>query len=612
MVHMAFAIMFFQVSSRASENSAYQSMMNERSNSHYHYALHLLPQLMASHSIQDVQALALMSAHVRNFPKPGAAWMMTNMTFNLAIELGLHRSAKRWASTTPKKSILEIEMRKRVFWSIMLIHVNVSSKLGRPMALRIEDFDVEIPEAVDDDFLDEVGIEKARQGKCSFLAAIEEFKTIPLAMELYSNIYAVKRSPQTYINTVRRLEHRMRQWQEQLPVELIQSKVAADDREGQVIALYMNMRPLEFQLQLRHPSLSLTDSAQFNNENLTVCMEVSRQMLHCVKELQKYKSLDTSWFQGAVYVLAITTTLFGNWEQRDQITSAGLQALKGDMDSWLSIMGDIGGLFGKSLSYTALAMTHFCLGSGTHLQDAVRVTVDSTMNLLTRYFASKTASSALSANQIISPSSTPLQGHAANQVIYNHPNRYQAYQGGSHGTSGNMEPQNRGSTYPPPEKSHLTGHDPRPYPSATQYSYPEPSSAGMTSYTDKPRSFDPMTYPGGARQQHTSAQQAAAAAAFFYENSIPSAATYTPHNPNLDGSNSQAWRQWTDTMASNVQPQQEYISSASALMQLGARNDHGPGPSVAAAGGAEMPGTMGEDMSRFWHPIIFEKLHQDL
>ena len=115
MVHTMFAILYSQYAVRAPQNAQHQIELNNSSNFHYHYALGFFAQLVASHTLADIQALAMLCLHVRNSPKPTACWMLTSIVLDLAIELGLHRSAKRWAPTA-KRSPLEIEIRKRVFW----------------------------------------------------------------------------------------------------------------------------------------------------------------------------------------------------------------------------------------------------------------------------------------------------------------------------------------------------------------------------------------------------------------------------------------------------------------------------------------------------------------
>lgn len=348
MVHTMFAIMYCQYATRAAHNAEHQAELNHSSNFHYHYALGFFAQLVASHTLADLQALTMLCLHIRNLPKPGACWMIASITLDLALELGLHRSAKRWAGNA-KRSILEIEIRKRVFWSILVIHVIVAGNLGRPMALRSDDWDVEIPKAIDDEVLSENGIDTSRLGNCNFLVGLECLKVMPIYMDLYNDIYAVKRSPQTYVDTVLRLERRIRDWVEQWPTELKHESVA-DDELGRSHFHHLAIIPLHIRLLLRHPSLSLATSPDFNSENLTVCMDVSRKMLYHARQLQKIRCLDGTWQTGALYVLAISTTLFGHWERRDQMMQNNLTVLKEDMNSWLIVIADMSSLLGRSTS----------------------------------------------------------------------------------------------------------------------------------------------------------------------------------------------------------------------------------------------------------------------
>jgi len=296
--------------------------------------------------VQDIQALTLICMHLRNFPKPGASWILTQTTMSLAVELGLHRSAKRWApDTVPNR--LDVEMRKRIFWAILAIHVTLSGKLGRPMPFRLDDFDVEMPDAVDDDLLSENGLDTSRTGRCEHEIGLVATRMLPLFMELYSTIYAVRRKPENYVATINNLEAKLRTFKDGLPPDLMNGEAGANEQEGRVFALYTQIWILEFRLLLRHPSVSLTRDAAFNGESMRICVESSRQMLGVVRQLQKYKSLDTTWYNSAVYVMAITTTLFSQWDKRGDTSAADLAALREEMDLWLDIMGDVGALLGK-------------------------------------------------------------------------------------------------------------------------------------------------------------------------------------------------------------------------------------------------------------------------
>ncbi|KAL8875185.1 MAG: hypothetical protein Q9198_006417, partial [Flavoplaca austrocitrina] len=501
-VHCVFAIMLWQFVVRNWENPVQQADCNRRSNLHYHYALSFFRRLMASHTLQDVQAMSMLCIHLRALPKPGACWMMTSTTLNLAIELGLHRSMRSWAPESRKISVLEIELRKRIFWSVLVIHIIISGKLGRPMALREDDYDVELPEPVDDNLLSEDGIDTSREGQCEFLVGMISFTFEPICIDLYNNIYAVKRSPHTYIETVLRLECRIQRYIDSWDLDLMHRWDTAND-VTKVYPLYIKMWPLEFRLLLRHPSLSLTSSSEFNNESLTICMDVSKQILKIVKQLQAWKSLDSNWQTGALFVLALSTTLFGHWERRDQLTLAGFDILKEDMKSWLSIMSDMGRFLGMDYgvprSFTGSADQD--IGSGKRLEQAVRVPVDNTLLLLSRHLASKTASSALAtSDQKITTETLPEQIHPP-QVIkagFRSPLPYpdKSSRSAIYSTDNHRRP-----SYVPENDPNNPSHHQQTF---SSYTYPEPPPQQVPNYLPNPAAL-PYTMPP---QQHPASQQA--------------------------------------------------------------------------------------------------------
>lgn len=349
-VHIVFAIMFFQSAMRNWEDAASQANLNNQSNMHYHYSLGQFYQLACSHTLADVQAMTLICAHLRSFPKPGASWMLTQITLSMAIELGLHRSVKRWHPNDLAPSPLDTEVRKRVFWAILCFHVTLSGKLGRPIAIRPGDFDVEYPEPMNDDILTpDGGIDTSKPSRCIHSVGIHAWKLQPLFMDTYSMIYAVRRRPENHVQTVTALEARLRHWQDTIPPHILKPSDAdlQEQQELRVFSLYMQQFYLELKLLLRHPSVSMTNDPVYNAESMRICVESSRHLLSVVRQMQKHKSLDTTWYNTALYVMAITTTLFAQWEKRNETSAADLAALREEMDIWLNIMKDLGGLLGK-------------------------------------------------------------------------------------------------------------------------------------------------------------------------------------------------------------------------------------------------------------------------
>lgn len=569
MVHTMFAIMYCQYATRAPKSADHQAELNRSSNFHYHYALGFFAQLVASHTLADVQALTMLCLHIRNFPKPGACWMITSIVLNLAIELGLHRSAKRWAPSN-ERSKLEIELRKRVFWSILLIHVIVAGNLGRPMALRSDDWDVELFDAIDDDLLSETGIDNSRAGNCNFLVGRQASRMIPIYMDLYNSIYSVKRSPQTYVNTVRRLEGRIRDWMEQWPQEL-REESASDNELGRVHSQHLAIWGLHARLLLRHPSLSLSTSSEFNSENLTICMEISQKMLIHVKQLQRYMSLDGTWQTTALYVLAVATSLFGHWERKDQMTPVTLAKLREDMDAWINIIGDMSIL----------------LGSGRRLQDAVRVAVDNTLNRLAQHLSTMAPSLPVSASdQYDSLSRTVTPSHTS--AASSQPNVYETYSTPNGLVNSHTHANTPRNMYLAAPNNNEPIRTPQTFSSHAQYNFN--AAYGSSS----------PTYP--------SALPATAAAANAYMSAYPNqAAQHTrdfPHNPTYGNfhspGSSDSWRDWAGVMASNLEPAPEHINSASALMQLGGRGEDNAAQTIHSGVDMQYGNTLNRATAQVW------------
>ncbi|KXL44534.1 MAG: hypothetical protein FE78DRAFT_429001 [Acidomyces sp. 'richmondensis'] len=348
MVHMVLAVMNFQWASRNGNLEA-----RAMSFKHYHYALTFIPKLITNHKVEDVQALTLICSQLRNQPCPGAAWMFTNVVFGIAVESGLHRSASSWPSSSAiEQDVHTIEMRKRIFWSLLTFHVCLSGKLGRPMPIRLEDFDIEMPNEVDDGLPGEAHTTKWR--KCSFRAAIQGFKLLRIIMQVYSTIYSIRSAPAAYEANMRQLEQDLLAFQRQIPPEL--SGGPQTTEEDRMCALYLQLAIAECELLLHHPSLCRSSSPRIMSNNLDVCLAASSKFLNAAVQLKQLKSLDTTWYYATNFLAAIFTTLFAfTTEKKDQLSSSDLTRLRADMDSWLEVLGEVGSL----------------LGSGTRLQEAV-------------------------------------------------------------------------------------------------------------------------------------------------------------------------------------------------------------------------------------------------
>lgn len=342
MVQMMLAIMKFQVATR-NRDSGTANSLHEQSNAHYHYALTLLHELVASHTLQDIQAISVICIHLRSFPNPGAAWMLSNWTLGLAIEMGLHRSADVRPGEDTNRDGLEIQTRKHIFWSLLTIITTVGGKLGRPMPLTIEDFDIELPEPSSDNLPSEEGLSDVPQ--CSFQCGVELFKLTQISLQTYASIYSIRRRP-NYEETVRSLERKVEAWKKQLPPKLTEGSDASKEPENRVLAVWMEYVEAEYQLVLHHPARCTSSSRPFIQRNLDICSKAASKLIRTVAQLHELNALDFSWNGTNTHIAAMFTLLFVYWERRDQISAAELHKLKAELGICLDIIGFVSQILG--------------------------------------------------------------------------------------------------------------------------------------------------------------------------------------------------------------------------------------------------------------------------
>ncbi|KAK4504236.1 hypothetical protein PRZ48_005152 [Zasmidium cellare] len=548
MVHMVLAVINFQYSRRNGNEQARHDSM-----SHYHYALSFIPELVTGHKLEDIQALTLICSQLRNQPRPGAAWMFTNMVMGLAIESGLHRSAKAWQGSGMNQDPHHLEMRKRIFWSLLVFHVHVSGKLGRPMPLRMEDFDIEIPEPMQDNLPEEANLSEWK--KCSWRAGGEGFRLLKIMMRVYATIYSIKSTGQ-YETNIKVLEKDLDEFQAQVPLELRGGPETKE--EDRVSALYLDMSVAECQLLLHHPSLCRSATAQTMSSNLDVCLHWSGRLLACAIQLKTLKSLDTTWYYSTDFLAAIFTTLFAWTERREQMTSTDLQSVRNDMDQWLDVMGEVGNL----------------LGTGPQLQQAISGIIDFSLSNLNRHIAAKTASAAVAST--VSPTT---QEQTAAQSLYDSTNGSDTYY--TNGTGSHDMTQSQGQAYMNGQHGHQDQS--QNYPASGAYTYPGVQNGAMAYTQNNMAAYDTSAYsseeakPNIEAQLHAAAQEAAMSsqpqtsnflAAFQSPTAQVNGFQQSPQQANYPQAGPAAWRHFTNAMMTNVSGQEYIQTPAGALMAL--------------------------------------------
>ena len=340
-VHMVFSIIFYQYGVRNWQETERRAHLNDLSNKHYHFSLSKIFNLMTSRDLAAVQAMVLMACHARAFPKPGCGALISNLAFHRALELNLHRAPR----VPPEGTNLKIEMHKRTWWVMISMYVYLTGHRGRPMPITVDEFDVPFPEPINDELLTENGVDTSRDLPCDFEVAIAMFKLMPLIMEMFSNIYSVRRDPQNYSKIIYALEDELQKWENELPAGL---KFDHENyQQNHLTALFARQFGLEARLWLRHNSVNPISDKKMMAENTRICDQTARELLHLMQRMISLKALDTTWTKMAIYALAIFSTLVAHWERRFQTTPEQVAILRREMDDWMEVLKEASQILGK-------------------------------------------------------------------------------------------------------------------------------------------------------------------------------------------------------------------------------------------------------------------------
>ena len=116
--------------------------------------------------LESVQARLAQCIYLLGSSRINQAWYTFGTASQMVLALGIHR--KRFSQSLGSTSnLVEVEMRKRVFWSAYTLDKYLSVILGRPRVFRDEDIDQHFPERVNDaDLTANASKPKAAQSLC--------------------------------------------------------------------------------------------------------------------------------------------------------------------------------------------------------------------------------------------------------------------------------------------------------------------------------------------------------------------------------------------------------------------------------------------------------------
>lgn len=345
-LHVCLANIMYQTAAR-NLGDEMLDVTNRMADQQFHCALSYLPDLLSSKTLEDIQAMTMLCFHLRCLPDWTAANELLSVTFRAAIEIGLHRSASSLPDDERPTDIKTIEIRKRLFWSLLLMYVPICGKLSQPMPVQPEDFDTEIPELLNDNLQPAEG-SFTGDGKCKFFHAVALMKLCKLFLRLYRTVYAPHR-PSNYEQRRGEIGADLELWKEHDWPAVLKGPLGNLPDAHRVMAIWLHWWSNQFLMLLHHPTRQRLGSMQHVGQKtledtLAICSELTQNTLALYRE----KALDTTWGHTLTFIGTIFTLLWCLDKREQALSTSDLAKTKGEVESCLEVISGIGLMLGWS------------------------------------------------------------------------------------------------------------------------------------------------------------------------------------------------------------------------------------------------------------------------
>lgn len=266
-----------------------------------------------------IQSIVMMIIFLQCSARLSTCYSYIGVALRSALRAGLHRKVAY--NFNP----IELETRKRLFWTIRKMDIYVNAMLGLPRSTSENDFDQELPDEIDDENITEDAYFPQKEGKLSSAGiANAHTRLITILSHIMKHIYPVKQDEQekkmasstlynaTHAN-VNKMEAEIREWLHSLPPEL---KPGANPPAQYLKAnRLLNLALCHVQIVLYRPFIHYCSPKFTGDEKARVsalnCIGVSRRAMYLAHELTSQKLLNGAyWFSIYTIFFSVACLVF--------------------------------------------------------------------------------------------------------------------------------------------------------------------------------------------------------------------------------------------------------------------------------------------------------------
>ncbi|KAJ5669477.1 hypothetical protein N7462_010547 [Penicillium macrosclerotiorum] len=168
--------------------------------------------------LETIQARLIQCLFLLSSSRANECWYSFGTALQVVTALGLHRKCPVNLSKNGC-SYFELEMRKRIFWSVYTLDKYLSIIFGRPRLLHDEDIDQELPDEMNDnDLLEDDPARRTGSTDSMMIASVLHYRLGRILGEISRQLYSINPlSRDSPLETAVRLTSELERWKESVP-----------------------------------------------------------------------------------------------------------------------------------------------------------------------------------------------------------------------------------------------------------------------------------------------------------------------------------------------------------------------------------------------------------
>lgn len=285
--------------------------------------------------IPSIQTIVMMILYLQCSARLSTCYSYIGIALRSALKEGLHRNLTIFQSSKRKLDPIEVDTRKRLFYTIYKMDIYINSLLGLPRLISEDEFDQEFPVELDDEYITREDYLFDKQGGrlSSSGCANHHTKLTIILSRIVKELYPIKLSSKGGAdavitsgihNKVTELELELKHWLDNLPTELKPTD-PNDYESGQQIPdrfklanYYLHLSFLNCQISLYRPFIHYISNgyqATYSDPRSLIrgrnCIKVARMVVKLAnKMIDQNLLIGTYWFSMYTIFFSIACLIY--------------------------------------------------------------------------------------------------------------------------------------------------------------------------------------------------------------------------------------------------------------------------------------------------------------